>query len=184
MDLVYLNYKIIFKNSLPIALTYLVLGTSFGALFTSKGGTIYEVLFISIFCFAGAAQFIAIEFYHANFPILVMAFAIVSINIRHIFYGITLLGKWNGSEKIYLFSALTDENFTTVKFYEKFKINNRKWVEIFALNHLYWVVGCCLGCAIPVDFVRKINGVEIFLISFFVAILSNSVKAKRRSFGE
>lgn len=179
MDTVPISNKIIFKNSLPIAFAYLILGFTFGALFSSKGGSPFEALFISIFCFAGAAQFVAIEFYRSDFSAFFMFAMIFTLNIRHIFYGISFLNTWSGFRKIYLFLALTDENFGISNLYREHKPTDKEWVKIYALNHSYWVLGCFSGSLVPSSLIHKILGADFSLIALFVAIFASAMRKRR-----
>ena len=178
MDTVPLSNKNIFKNSLPIAFAYLILGFTFGALFSLKGGSSFEALIISVFCFAGAAQFVAIEFYRPDFSALFMFITIFTLNIRHIFYGISFLNTWTGYRKIYLFLALTDENFGISNLYREHKPSDKEWVKIYALNHSYWVLGCFSGSLVPSSFIQNILGADFSLTALFVAIFAGSMRKR------
>lgn len=174
-----LSNKNILKNSLPIAFAYLVLGFTFGVLFSSKGGSSFEALMISIFCFAGAAQFVAIEFYRPDFSPWLMFLTIFTLNIRHIFYGISFLNTWRGYRKIYLFLSLTDENFGISNLYREHKPNDKEWVKIYALNHAYWVVGCFSGSLVSSSLVNTIVGADFSLIALFIAIFASAMRKRK-----
>lgn len=174
-----LSNKNILKNSLPIAFAYIILGFTFGALFSSKGGSPFEALIISVFCFAGAAQFVAIEFYRSDFSTLFMFMTIFTLNIRHIFYGISFLNTWTGYRKIYLFLALTDENFGISSLYRKHKPSDNEWVKIYSLNHFYWVFGCFSGSLVPSSFTQKVLGADFSLIALFVAIFASAMRKRK-----
>jgi 4-azaleucine resistance transporter AzlC len=179
MDTVPLSNKSIFKNSLPVAFAYIILGMTFGVLFSSKGGSPFEALIISIFCFAGAAQFVAIEFYRPDFSAVFMFVTIFILNIRHIFYGISFLNTWSGLRKIYLFSALTDENFGISNLYRVHAPSDKDWVKIYSLNHSYWVLGCFTGSLAPSSYTKNILGADFSLIALFIAIFASSMKKRK-----
>lgn len=174
-----LSNKSIIKNSLPVAFAYLVLGFTFGALFSSKGGSPFEALIISIFCFAGAAQFVAIEFYRPDFSAIFMFITIFTLNIRHIFYGISFLNTWAGYKKIYLYLALTDENFGISNIYREHKPSDNEWLKIYALNHSYWVVGCFSGSLVSSSFINRIVGADFSLIALFIAIFASAMRRRK-----
>ena len=178
MDTLHIKNKTIFKNSIPVAVAYLLIGFTFGALFSAKGGSAIEALVISIFCFAGAAQFFAIEFYSEDFSIPVMFFSIFILNIRHIFYGVSFLNNWKAFRKFYLFMSLTDENLGMSSLYKDKNPSEIEWVKIFALNHFYWILGCTLGSLVPSEIIHKIVGADFALIALFVAIFANTVRKR------
>lgn len=175
-----LSNRSIIKNSLPVAFAYILLGLTFGVFFSAKGGSPLESLIISFFCFAGAAQFVALEFYSNEFSPLFMFITIFILNIRHLFYGMAFSNVWKGSRKVYLFMALTDENFGISNMYRHHKPNEQIWLKIFMLNHAYWVFGCFSGSLIPSSFIQTVVGAEFSLIALFVVIFASAVKKRRR----
>jgi len=174
-----LNTFTLIKNSLPIAFAYLILGFTFGAIFSLKGGSTLESFVISLFCFAGAAQFVALEFYKPHFPVLLFFVTIFILNIRHIFYGLSFIGSWKGLKNIYLFGSLTDENFGISSLYRNHDLKDRDWIKIFALNQSYWVIGCTLGTLVPLKLISNIQGADFSLIALFVAIFASSIRKRR-----
>ena len=181
MDSLRIDNKTIFRNSLPIAFAYIVLGFTFGALFSSKGGSPIEAILISIFCFAGAAQFVAIEFYKSDFSIISMFLTIFILNLRHIFYGISLINSWTGYRRYYLLMSLTDENFGISNLYLDKKPNENEWLKIYGLNHSYWILGCLLGSLMPSTLIQNIIGADFSIIALFVAILASSIRKRKGS---
>ncbi len=167
------------KNSLPVALGYLTLGFTFGVLFSGKGGSAIEAFLISLFCFAGAAQFIALQFYKPDFSILFMFSTIFLLNIRHVFYGLKYLNLWDkGLGRIYLFSALTDENYGMTNLYSSSKLTQKDWLKVFGLNHSYWVFGCTLGALVPGQVIQYIQGADFSQVALFIVIFASSLKSK------
>lgn len=170
---------LIFK-SLPVALGYLGLGFTFGVLFSSKGGGPLEAFLISLLCFAGAAQFVALEFYNSESSFFFMFFTIFLLNIRHIFYGLKHLSLWRtGIHRAYLFSALTDENYGMTSVYSHYKLTEKEWVQIFGLNHLYWVFACTLGALVPGGLMEYVKGADFSLVALFIVIFASALKSKK-----
>jgi 4-azaleucine resistance transporter AzlC len=169
----------IIKNSLPVALSYITLGLTFGALFSAKGGSPLEALIISVFCFAGAAQFIALEFYGNNFSFTYLFIAVFICNVRHVFYGLSFLQKWSGWKKIYLFSALTDENLGISYHYINRSLRENDWLMVYGLNHSYWIIGCVVGSLVPISNLDSIKGFSFALVAMFISILCNLLKQER-----
>ena len=174
-----LNVSEILKNSLPVAFGYLTLGFTFGALFVGKGGSVLESFLIAFFCFAGAAQFIALQFYHPGFSYSFMFLTIFLLNVRHIFYGLKHLNLWpQGVRRFYLFCALTDENYGMTTVYASEKLSTGEWTKVFGLNHLYWVTGCTLGAFVTPGMMTLIQGADFSLIALFIVIFSGALKSK------
>ncbi|MFY7994332.1 MAG: AzlC family ABC transporter permease [Bacteriovoracaceae bacterium] len=171
-------------RSLPVALGYLALGFTFGVLFSSKGGSPFEAFIISLLCFAGAAQFVALEFYKSDSSFIFMIITIFLLNLRHVFYGLRHLSLWRrGVSQWYLFLALTDENYGMTNVYSKSQLTQSEWVKVFGLNHFYWVLACTMGALVPVSVMDYIKGADFSLVALFIVIFASAIKSKRISGG-
>ena len=76
-----------FKISIPIMMGYLVLGFAFGLLLVSFEYPWYLAPIMSIFIYAGALQFMAINFFNAKAGFVDIAIASWFITIRQSCYG-------------------------------------------------------------------------------------------------
>lgn len=105
-----------FKKSLPVMAGYIVLGMGFGILLQSAGFGWLWALGMSVFIYAGAMQYVAVDLLAGGASFLTAAIMTVTVNIRHLFYGISMLKKYKdtGKFKPYLIFALTDETFSIV----------------------------------------------------------------------
>ncbi len=95
--------------SLPVAMGYVPLGMVFGFLFVQAGGAWYLALAASLLVYAGASQFAMIPMLAAGLPVASLALAALVINLRHAFYGLSLLNDQPSSRlaRLYLIFALT-----------------------------------------------------------------------------
>ena len=80
-------------TSIPIALGYLPIAFSFGVAATRAGLSGFEAFGLSLIVYAGASQFLAIALIVGGAPLLVAAFTLVAMNIRHVLYGPALMKK-------------------------------------------------------------------------------------------
>ncbi len=108
--------KYAFKASLPIMAGYVVLGMGFGILLESKGYAWWWAALMSVTIYAGSMQYVAIDLLAGGATLVASALMTLLVNIRHLFYGITMLEKYKdtGARKPYLIFALTDETFSLV----------------------------------------------------------------------
>jgi 4-azaleucine resistance transporter AzlC len=83
--------------SLPVALGYVPIAFSFGVAATRSGLTEVEAVALSLFIYAGASQFLALALLASGAPVLVSAFTLVAMNLRHVLYGPALM-RAAGSE--------------------------------------------------------------------------------------
>lgn len=77
--------------SLPIALGYLPIAFSFGVAATQTGFTPLEAVALSVIVYAGASQFLALALLSSGAPVLVAAFTLIAMNLRHVLYGPALM---------------------------------------------------------------------------------------------
>ena len=111
---------------------------------------------LQIVVYAGAAQFMIIGLLLVGAGLLEIFVAILLLNSRHVFYGLSLLkkyGQWD-LKKVYLTFGLTDETYSLVTTINPPKDANHKdyYFTITALNQSYWIIGCTLGAWIGSSF--------------------------------
>ncbi len=104
------------RDQLPILLGVVPFGLIFGALAVAQGIPGWAAQGLSLFVFAGSAQFVAAELAGAGAPALVIVFTILVVNLRHLLYSASLApslrhlpGRW----RMALAWLLTDEAFAT-----------------------------------------------------------------------
>ena len=101
--------------ALPIALGYFPIAFSFGVAATKAGLSEIEAVGLSLIIYAGAAQFLALALITSGAPVLVAAFTLVAMNLRHVLYGPALLKRAGADASVRRSWAwafgLTDEVF-------------------------------------------------------------------------
>ena len=135
---------------------------------------------MSFFIYAGALQFVAINFFNVKAGFIDIAIASWFVNLRQSFYGLSLLKRFKKSGKLksYLIFALTDETYallTTIKDDEQLK---KSWYYFFlsALNQSYWFVGSTLGAIIGSNIEFDTAGLEFSLTALFVVLCIEQYK--------
>lgn len=103
-----------FQNTLPIMAGYLVLGAGFGILLKTKGYGVVWAFLMSVFIYAGSMQYVAIDLLSGGATLISVALMTLMVNARHLFYGISMLDKYQdmGAAKPYLVFSLTDETYS------------------------------------------------------------------------
>lgn len=164
-----------FHDTIPVFAGYIVLGIGFGVMLRVNGFGVIWAFFMSIFMYAGAMQYAAVGILASGASVATTAITTVLVNIRHIFYGISLLQKYKGLgiAKLYMIFALTDETYALVSTKRMPEGASRKmyYFLVSLFDHCYWILGCCLGAII--GSVLKINfeGIDFALTALFVTIL-------------
>ena len=86
--------------TIPIAIGFLFLGMSYGFLMRSKGFSFIYPMLMSLFIFAGSMEFVTVNLLLSAFHPLYAFFLALMVNARHLFYGISMLSKWDGKSCI------------------------------------------------------------------------------------
>ena len=101
--------------SVPIVLGYFPIAFSFGVAVTRAGFTVSEAVMLSLVIYAGASQFLALALVTSGAPVLVAAFTLMAMNLRHVLYGPALMKQAGAGASRRLAWAwawgLTDEVF-------------------------------------------------------------------------
>lgn len=101
--------------SLPIVMGYFPIAFSFGVAATQGGFTGLEAFALSLIIYAGASQFLALALLSSGAPVLVAAFTLIAMNLRHVLYGPALMREaGEGATRRHAWGwawGLTDEVF-------------------------------------------------------------------------
>ncbi len=173
--------KAAFKVSIPVMMGYGVLGFAFGLLLVSFNYSWYLAPIMSLFIYAGALQFVAINFFNVKAGLVDIAIASWFVNLRQSFYGLSLLKRFKKSGKLkpYLIFGLTDETYallTTLKDDDNLK---KHWYYFFltAFNQSYWFVGSTLGAIVGSTIEFNTAGLEFSLTALFVVLCIEQYKS-------
>ncbi len=173
--------KAAFKVSIPVMMGYGILGFAFGLLLVSFNYSWYLAPIMSLFIYAGALQFVAINFFNVKAGLVDIAIASWFVNLRQSFYGLSLLKRFKKSGKLkpYLIFGLTDETYallTTLKDDDNLK---KHWYYFFltAFNQSYWFVGSTLGAIVGSNIEFNTAGLEFSLTALFVVLCVEQYKS-------
>jgi 4-azaleucine resistance transporter AzlC len=169
------------KHALPIVLGYLPVALTFGMLARQIGFTPLEVAFMSLFVYAGASQFLAIDMVSkgiAGFPIIIATFF---INLRHLLMSsnLSLYFKNTRLPILGLLSAqLTDESYA-VAISKLPEIKNRV-PYLFGLqitSQLAWIAGSVAGAFFSPLAKSTEWGLPFALPALFICLLVLQIKS-------
>lgn len=166
--------KYAWKASIPVMAGYVVLGIGFGVLLEDKGYGWWWAALMSLTIYAGSMQYVAVDLLAGGATIVSAALMTVFVNIRHVFYGLTMLEKYNaaGREKPYLIFALTDETFSLVCSAQLPEgIDEKKYyLYVSLLNQCYWVIGSVIGAVAGTVIPFSSTGIDFAMTALFVVI--------------
>lgn len=157
--------------TVPVAMGYIPLGMVFGFLFVQAGGSWWLATLSSLLIYAGAAQFMMVPMLAAGMPLGSIAIATLVLNLRHVFYGFSLLGRFpkRGWSRAYLVFALTDETYSVLTTLPA-ETPPRVMTVLAALNHGWWVLGTLLGALLGTHARVPLTGLDFVLVALFVVL--------------
>lgn len=162
-----------FYKSIPVMAGYVFLGIGFGILIRNAGYGLLAAAAMSLLIYAGSMQFVGVSLLTGGASVLATAITTVMVNARHLFYSISMIGRYKdaGKYKPYMIFALTDETYSLLcdgstpdgadpELY-------RFLVSLF--NHCYWVAGSVIGNLLGSVLPFSTAGIEFSMTALFVA---------------
>jgi 4-azaleucine resistance transporter AzlC len=168
------------KSALPIVLGYLPVGITFGILARKAGLTSFEVGLMSLFVYAGASQFLAIEMISKGIPNFSIILATFFVNLRHILMS-SNLSIYLRNVRIPLLSLLsaqmTDESYAVA-------VSKLPWVRnkphyllgLQMISQLAWVIGSVAGALFSSLTTSTGWGLPFALPALFICLLVLQIK--------
>ncbi|SHE93549.1 4-azaleucine resistance probable transporter AzlC [Modicisalibacter ilicicola DSM 19980] len=175
-----------FLQTLPVMFGYLPLGAAFGILFVQLGHPWWVALLMSLFIYAGAGQFMAITLLANHAGLLEVAVATFMLNSRHLFYGLSLLKRFQGAgwRKPYLIFALTDETYSLLTNQGRQQHgpeDHASACRISLMNQLWWVMGTLAGAVAGATIAFDSRGIEFALTALFIVLTLEQASRLRRA---
>lgn len=167
-------FKKAFPYTIPVLTGYLFIGIAFGVMYAEKGYSFLWAMLMSLLVYAGSGQYLAVNFFVPGISFVQVIFMTLMVNVRHIFYGISLLEKFNnmGRKRWYMIFGLTDETYSllcTTKVPDG--VDEEKFLfAISIMNQSYWVAGSALGGLAGALLPFSSEGIDFAMTALFVVI--------------
>lgn len=177
------NFHRAIRATVPVFFGYIAIGIPFGLMLVNAGYPWWLAPIMSVLMYAGAGQYLAVGLYAVGTPLIAILIAQFFVNIRHVFYGLSLISKFKnvGKIKYFLMFALTDETYAllTMVNVPKDADVGSYYGTIALFDWLYWIggstLGALMGTVIPFDFA----GVDFALTALFIVLLINQIRGSR-----
>lgn len=172
------------RAGLSIAIGYFPIALTFGLLAKTTGLSMWEATAMSIFVFAGAAQYISLTLISSGVdPILIVLNTFV-VNIRHFLMTASLNEKMQPDKRwkkaIYAF-GVTDETFSVLATRKEEKIRTSFAAGVILIAYGSWVLFTALGHVIGANLPEFLQAaMSIALYAMFVGLLVPSMKGNRK----
>ena len=163
-----------FPYTIPVLTGYLFIGIAFGVMFAEKGYSFLWAVLMSLLVYAGSGQYLAVNFFVPGISFAQVIFMTLMVNIRHVFYGISLLDRFHsmGKKRWYMIFGLTDETYSllcTTRVPED--VDGEKFLfAISIMNQSYWVIGSAIGALAGTVLPFDSQGIDFAMTALFVVI--------------
>jgi 4-azaleucine resistance transporter AzlC len=168
------------RDSAPMLLGAAPFAVIYGTLAITGGLSAAAAMAMSLFVFAGSAQFIALSLLAGGAGLAVVAFTTFVVNVRHALYSATLrehVAHLGARWRIPLAFALTDETFAVVQrhYAAPGSVEHKHWYYLGSCVAMYvnWVAWTAIGLWIG----RSIDGLESLGLEFAMAATFTGIVA-------
>ena len=169
-----------FPHTVPILTGYLVLGAAYGLLMQTTGFGAPWVLLMSAVAYCGSMQFVAITLLTGVYDPLQALLMSLMVNARHLFYGVSMLGKYRGigAVKPLLIYTMSDETFSVVSSVQPpadVPLSDF-YLAVSLLDYFYWIAGSLLGSVAGQFITFDTTGLDFALTGLFAVLFIEQLK--------
>ena len=172
-----------FQKTSPVMLGFLFLGAGYGIYMHKLGFNFLYPLLMAATIFAGSVEFVIGNLLDQSFQPLTVLVLTALVNLRHIFYGITMLKKYSNTGKLkpILIFGMCDESFSlnaTLKVPDSL---DRSYVYFYitAFNYFSWVAGAGLGGLLGRVINLNLAGLDFVMTALFIVLFTEQLKNAR-----
>lgn len=174
----------------PLILGYIPVAITYGVLAAQAGLSLLELTLMSVFVYAGASQFMAVNMIVASATIVEIVVATFVLNFRHFIMSLSFMNSIRDSVSLKgrasLSLGLTDETFA-VSAMNIEEVEKEKgilfYTVIYIAAYVTWVIGSMLGGLLGEIIPDQLSqSMGIALYALFIGLLIPSVK-KELKFG-
>lgn len=163
---------------LPTVFGYIGIGVAFGIVGHSSGLTTWQIILLSMFVYAGSAQFVMVTMLLAHSSLLAIVFSVFLVNARMILMSTSLtpyLKREPLFKNIWLGTLLTDESYALAM--NKLNYTNRNlnftWFNTVNLvSYLTWIGSSALGAGLGTLIADPAKlGIDFAITAMFIGLL-------------
>lgn len=175
------NFRHGVKSSFPIMTGYIPIAIAYGVIGVQAGLPPWVIVSMSIFIYAGASQFMAINLFTLGTSPWEMAMAVGVLNLRHVVMGLSFQSriKLTLPDRIITSLGLTDETFAFLSLDKNLNGSYAKGVMLG--SYVSWVMGAIVGILFGNILPSIISqGLEIAIFTLFITLLVSSLKMNKK----
>lgn len=179
-------FKAAWPKTIPIMAGFLFLGFSYGVYMNVSGFSFVYPMVMSAVIYGGSLEFLTVSMLLSPFAPLQVFTVSLMIQARHLFYGISMLEKFNGTglKKFYLIYGMCDETFSVNYVADIPADVDRGWFMFFVtlLNQIYWVAGATLGGLFGSLITFNTKGLDFVMTALFAVIFLDRLMTEKKHY--
>ena len=168
-----------FPYTVPVIVGYIFLGITFGIMVSQAGFNPLIAPLMSLTIYAGSMQFVLLPLLSTNISVLAVIILTLSVNIRMMFYGLSLIREFKNSRSKFLFIlTLSDETFaldTSIRVPDGVKRSDF-YLAIGIINYLVWAIFSLVGALLGELITFNTMGMDFVLTALFLVLLVEQYK--------
>ncbi|MBC7341367.1 MAG: AzlC family ABC transporter permease [Clostridia bacterium] len=167
--------------AVPVALGYMPLGFAYGVLARNAGLNLTETVAMSIFVYAGSAQYIAVGMIAAGIPPSSIISTVFLVNLRHVLFSASLAPYLRRCPSWFLgviAGQITDETYAVAfNYYANHQASPKLHLALNIGAHLSWVLSSLVGGLVGSFWSDPSRyGFDFALASMFIALLLMQIR--------
>ncbi len=167
-------FKAAFPLTVPIFAGFWFLSFTYGANMAAEGFAWWYPAIMAMFIFGGSLEFLVVGMLLSTFDPLATLLVSLMVQLRHAFYGLSMLDKFRGTgwKKPFLIFGMCDETFSINCSAQVPEGVDRGWFMLWVtlLNYLYWVSGAAFGGIFGGLLPFDTTGLSFAMTALFVVI--------------
>jgi 4-azaleucine resistance transporter AzlC len=164
-----------FRDIVPIMLATVPFGMVYGALAAKEGLTLAENLAMSGLVFAGASQFVALEFWAHPLPFWTILVSVLAVNLRHVLYSAAIgrkLASWPPTTRAFGFFFLTDPTFALAEMRGEERLSAAYYFGMCLPLYVNWMVFTAVGALFGNLITRpEAIGLDFVVTAYFIHLV-------------
>ncbi len=172
------------KRTFPLFIGVIPFGLAYGISAKTAGLSLFHTVFMSLFVFAGASQFIAVEMIKEKAWVAAILITTLVVNMRHILMSLSLkpyLNRYGLLQKLAVSFGLVDEMYAVSSIY--FTEKKQGFISFMfasaALMYIGWAGSSLLGYILGKQIDDPLKwGLDFAMPATFIGILVPQLKSK------
>lgn len=163
-----------FPSTIPVMTGYVFLGITYGILMVTNGFPFWLPVLTAAVIYTGSMEFLMTSILLSSFHPVSAAATAFMVGSRHLFYGLSMLGKYKnvGWKKFYLIYTTSDETFALNYAAAVPEGIDRGWYYwwVSLLDQLYWIAGAAIGGVCGRFLTFNTEGLDFVMTAMFTVI--------------